>query len=98
MRFVGGGQGGLLGFLVLLGGAACPATGCAEAPAAAPAPRIACTCRANGRSYPLGERVCLLTPKGFRLAECRMAQNVTSWFFTAEACVVSGLEPARPHR
>jgi hypothetical protein len=91
-------EGSLLGFLVLLGRAADPAPGRAETPVAAPAPGIACTCRANGRSYTLGQRVCLATPEGFRLAECRMVQNVTSWSFTAEPCVTSALHPVRPHR
>jgi hypothetical protein len=47
-----------------------------------------CTCRANGRSYELGERICLMSPSGWRVAECRMAQNVTSWEFGTEECNV----------
>ncbi len=61
-------------------------------------PAIACRCRANGHDYELGERACLRTPAGLRLAECRMVQNVTSWSVLAgaagEGCgVVSGLAP-----
>jgi hypothetical protein len=55
----------------------------------APNPHIACTCRANGRSYALGERVCLSTAGGYRLAQCRMQQNVTSWAIGPDPCVVS---------
>jgi hypothetical protein len=70
----------------------------AQAAEAAPqqaqgAARIDCTCRANGHSYHLGERVCLSTPKGFRIAECRMSQNVTSWTVGSEDCVVSAVLP-----
>ena len=69
------------------------------------APRaIECHCRANGRTYELGERVCLPTPSGQRVAECRMVQNVTSWSFGSEDCSVSasltlfqqGAAPTRP--
>ena len=57
---------------------------------------INCTCRANGRSYGLGERVCLSTPGGSRMAECRMSQNVTSWVVQGEeGCVVSQLRMTR---
>ncbi len=48
-------------------------------------PAIACRCRANGHGYELGERACLRTPAGYRLAECRMVQNVTSWSVLAGA-------------
>lgn len=53
------------------------------------APGIECRCRANGRSYELGARVCLLTPSGYRVAECRMQQNVSSWTFGSEECSLS---------
>lgn len=49
-------------------------------------PRIECHCRANGRDYALGARICLRAPNGYRLAECRMQQNVTSWEFGQEDC------------
>jgi hypothetical protein len=49
-------------------------------------PHINCTCRANGRSYAVGERVCLSTPTGRRVAECRMQQNVTSWTLGPDDC------------
>jgi hypothetical protein len=63
---------------------------------AAPSPQRACRCRANGRSYELGERVCLKAPNGYRMAECRMVQNVTSWMFGSEDCVVSSGTAAVP--
>ena len=61
-------------------------------------PHINCTCRANGRSYALGERVCLVTPSGKRVAECRMQQNVTSWAIGSDDCVVSAAAVAMPFR
>ena len=68
----------------------------AAAPAAPGSGRIECTCRANGRSYALGERACLNTPCGPRMAECRMSQNVTSWVVQGEeGCVVSQLRLTR---
>ena len=58
--------------------------------------RIECRCRANGQSYELGSRVCLRTPAGYRVAECRMVQNVTSWSFGREDCSVTALLSLRP--
>jgi hypothetical protein len=83
-------RGGLLGLLV-----AAP-WGIAPAQELGPPGARKCTCRANGRSYELGERVCLEGPAGYRVAECRMAENVTSWVFGSEECDVSAmLGPAR---
>ena len=83
--------------------AAAPPAGPGQAPVAAPR-AIECHCRANGRAYQLGDRVCLPTPSGQRVAECRMVQNVTSWSFGGEDCSVSasltlfqqGAAPTRP--
>lgn len=59
--------------------------------------RIECHCRANGRNYELGARVCLLGAHGYRLAECRMQQNVTSWTFGPEDCSPTATRiPAEP--
>jgi hypothetical protein len=73
-----------------------PSAGRAASAAQAPPPAarssrdIECRCRADGRTYELGARVCLRTPSGYRVAECRMVQNVTSWSFGAEGdCSVS---------
>jgi hypothetical protein len=61
-----------------------PAAGTLAAPRA-----IECHCRANGQSYQLGARVCLSTPSGYRMAECRMQQNVTTWQVGVEECSVT---------
>lgn len=64
--------------------------GLAATPAPAPAqtadPYTNCKCRANGRTYRIGERACLSTARGYRVAECRMQQNVTNWSPGAEGC------------
>jgi hypothetical protein len=52
-------------------------------------PAIPCQCRYDGRTFELGERVCLEGPQGPRIARCDMAQNNTSWTFTDEGCVIS---------
>jgi hypothetical protein len=56
-----------------------------------PIPGVRCSCRANGRNYELGERACIATPGGPRLARCALVQNVTSWAIEAEGCQVSRL-------
>ena len=71
-----------------------PVGGAASAHEVAGAPgqppiHIECRCRANGRTFALGEKVCLQTPSGYRVAECRMEQNVTSWSFAQEECMVN---------
>jgi hypothetical protein len=86
----------LLATLLVLAGGVTPARSAGPPSRQAQgAPRIDCTCRANGHSYQLGERVCLKTPEGFRIAECRMSQNVTSWAVGRDDCVVSALAPPR---
>jgi hypothetical protein len=45
-----------------------------------------CYCRAQGRTYAVGDRVCLRTAQGPRIAECEMVLNVTSWGFTERPC------------
>lgn len=58
--------------------------------AGAPSPVAAdCTCRALGRSFELGTKVCLKTPHGPRLATCGMSLNNTSWHFSKEPCVAA---------
>lgn len=79
---------GLWAVLVVLA-----ATAWSPAAAADAGRRIECRCRANGQSFELGQRTCLLTPDGYRLAECRMVQNVTSWRVERDGCVVSALLP-----
>jgi hypothetical protein len=73
-----------------------PAAALAEDRVQGPIPGVRCSCRANGRRYEVGERACIDTASGPRLARCRLVQNVTSWEVEAEGCVVSGLDrPAR---
>jgi hypothetical protein len=57
---------------------------------------IKCACRANGHSYEVGQQVCLKTPAGLRLAECRLSQNVTTWALQSEGCDVSAQLPSTP--
>jgi hypothetical protein len=45
-----------------------------------------CICRAQGRSFAVGQNVCLQTPDGPRIAECGMVLNNTSWHFTEHPC------------
>jgi hypothetical protein len=57
---------------------------------------IPCLCRHRGRSYNLGDKVCLQMPNGVMLARCDLFQNNTSWIPTEEACTLSWrLGPAR---
>ncbi|MGE0564398.1 MAG: hypothetical protein AB7O50_07765 [Pseudolabrys sp.] len=72
------------GIAVLLAGAL-------AAPPAAADPD--CICRAQGRTFHLGETVCLATPNGPRRATCGMMANVTSWKVSGESCVVAVPQP-----
>ena len=54
-----------------------------------------CTCRARGQEFELGQKTCLQTPKGARIATCGMVLNNTSWQFSDTPCVVSDA-PAKP--
>ncbi len=55
-----------------------------------------CTCRAQGRDFQLGERACLATPNGARLATCGMVLNNSSWEFSQTPCTVSAAAPDQP--
>jgi hypothetical protein len=55
-----------------------------------------CTCRAQGRDFQLGERACLTTPNGARLATCGMVLNNSSWEFSQMPCTVSAVPPDQP--
>jgi hypothetical protein len=52
-----------------------------------------CTCRAHGRQFELGQTVCLMTPKGGRLATCGLVLNNTSWRVSETSCTVSAVMP-----
>jgi hypothetical protein len=45
-----------------------------------------CYCRAQGKTFAVGETACLRTGEGPRIAECGMVLNNTSWQFTARPC------------
>jgi hypothetical protein len=45
-----------------------------------------CVCRAQGRTFAVGESACLRTTSGARLAHCGMVLNNTSWHFTERPC------------
>lgn len=45
-----------------------------------------CACRAEGRTFSLGQTTCLRTSEGPRLAQCGMVLNNTSWRFTDRIC------------
>lgn len=54
-----------------------------------------CTCRAAGKSWLVGETVCLKTPSGERLAICTTDENVTTWRISPVPCATSSLRPNR---
>lgn len=47
---------------------------------------IECYCRAQGRMFAPGEKICLKTAAGPRLAQCGMEINVMSWSLTDTPC------------
>lgn len=55
----------------------------AQAPAHNP---LDCYCRAQGRMFAPGEKVCLKTAQGGRMAQCGMELNVMSWSITETPC------------
>jgi hypothetical protein len=73
--------------LGLLGALACATEAAAD-----------CTCRALGRSFELGQSLCLVTPEGPRVAVCGLQVNVTSWRFSQTPCVsASTVYPHAPY-
>lgn len=50
----------------------------------------ACTCRAPGARYEVGQTACVLG----KLQVCEMVQNVTSWRPVADACPNTELTPS----
>ena len=50
-----------------------------------------CTCRAKDKRVELGERLCLQTAEGPRIAICIKNQNLTYWSFTRDGCALSAL-------
>ena len=60
-----------------------PVSQTAQAPAHNP---LDCYCRAQGRMFAPGEKVCLKTAEGPKLAQCQMEINVMSWSITEVPC------------
>ena len=54
---------------------------------------IPCLCLFRGRSFKLGERVCMQTPRGIVLTRCDMLLNNTTWVPTDEPCTNSQHAP-----
>ena len=50
---------------------------------------IPCRCRYRGRTYQLGEVVCMKTHLGTRLTRCELVLNNTSWVPTQDSCAIS---------
>lgn len=58
-----------------------------EKPALTPVSQPAeCSCRAQGRSFEVGETACLRVGESSRVAQCGMVLNNTSWRFTDQPC------------
>ena len=55
---------------------------------------IPCRCRYAGRTYQLGDVVCMRTHLGTVLTRCELYLNNTSWMPTREPCTISGLSSA----
>ncbi|WP_256750587.1 hypothetical protein [Mesorhizobium sp. Mes31] len=63
----------------------------------APAAALAAQeCLANGKSYPLGQVVCLTVADKSHLARCEMVLNNTSWTKIQDSCPENTLAP-HPH-
>ena len=45
-----------------------------------------CFCRSRAGQSPIGARLCIAQPEGWRVAVCSMDLNVTSWRPTQERC------------
>ena len=53
----------------------------------------ACTCRYAGQTYQNGEYACIKLGHSYRLAQCSLSENVSSWRFLQEGCLgISGLD------
>jgi hypothetical protein len=50
---------------------------------------IPCECIFKGRTFKVGERVCMATNVGTVITRCELAQNNTTWQPSSEPCTVS---------
>lgn len=46
-----------------------------------------CKCRLFGEFFMVGEKTCLKTNKGFRIATCSLMLNNTSWKISRQSCM-----------
>jgi len=53
-------------------------------------------CRAIGMEARQGEKLCIPTPEGQRMASCGMVLNVSSWTFLTEPCRPNGADDNAP--
>lgn len=60
-------------------------------PSAAPAAE--CFCRSRDGPVAMGQRLCVPTPAGWRVAVCIMDINVMSWRPTEESCAPTARRP-----
>jgi hypothetical protein len=55
---------------------------------------IKCECRLFGNYVSVGDKVCMHTPSGARMASCEMVQNNPSWIFEDNECPMAlGMSP-----
>jgi hypothetical protein len=55
---------------------------------------IPCLCVFQGRTYRVGEAVCMTTYKGVLITKCDLHLNNTSWVPTDEQCTISWADSA----
>lgn len=48
-----------------------------------------CVCRYAGKTYNVGQSVCMVTPAGERRALCGFVLNNTAWKFSAGGCGIA---------
>jgi len=54
-----------------------------------------CKCRYAGQFFKAGDFACIKTSKGYRLAQCSLSENVSSWRFLDEGCRGLSYVPGR---
>ena len=53
---------------------------------------IPCRCLYQGKSYELGDIVCMRTHVGIVMTRCERYLNNTAWMPTSEPCAISGFQ------
>lgn len=59
-----------------------------------PALATECFCRSRDGPAPMGQRLCVSTQAGWRVAVCVMDINIMSWRLTGESCAPVSRRPA----